>query len=140
MASISATSTVCLKSSARSVSGSDQATWAPFRIRSVSLARQRESFFLRQAPVLRFQISCKAKPETVEKVCTVVKKQLAIPDGTPVTAESAFDVLGADSLDTVELMIGLEEEFGISMDEDKTENIETIQDVADLIENIMAKN
>lgn len=42
-----------------------------------------------------------AKKETVDKVCMIVKKQLAVPDGTPVTAESKFSELGADSLDTV---------------------------------------
>jgi hypothetical protein len=44
-----------------------------------------------------------AKKETVDKVCSIVKKQLAVPDGTPVTAESKFSELGADSLDTVSL-------------------------------------
>lgn len=42
-----------------------------------------------------------AKPETVEKVCDIVKKQLALPDGSVVTGESKFSALGADSLDTV---------------------------------------
>lgn len=42
-----------------------------------------------------------AKPETVEKVCNIVKKQLALPDGSDVTAQSKFSALGADSLDTV---------------------------------------
>lgn len=42
-----------------------------------------------------------AKPETVQKVCNIVKKQLALADGTDVTGESKFAALGADSLDTV---------------------------------------
>jgi len=42
-----------------------------------------------------------AKPETVEKVCDIVKKQLAVSEGQTVTAESTFQKLGADSLDTV---------------------------------------
>lgn len=42
-----------------------------------------------------------AKPETVQKVCDIVKKQLALPEGSDVTGESKFAVLGADSLDTV---------------------------------------
>jgi acyl carrier protein len=45
--------------------------------------------------------AAQAKKETVDKVCSIVKKQLAVPDGTPVTAESKFSELGADSLDTV---------------------------------------
>lgn len=47
------------------------------------------------------QISEQAKAETVSKVCEIVKKQLALPDGSEVTGESKFAALGADSLDTV---------------------------------------
>lgn len=42
-----------------------------------------------------------AKPETVQKVCEIVKKQLALSDETELTPESKFAALGADSLDTV---------------------------------------
>lgn len=42
-----------------------------------------------------------AKKETVEKVCDIVKKQLALGDDKKVSAESKFSDLGADSLDTV---------------------------------------
>lgn len=42
-----------------------------------------------------------AKQETVDKVCSIVKKQLALADGAVVTGESKFTELGADSLDTV---------------------------------------
>lgn len=42
-----------------------------------------------------------AKPETVDKVCSIVKKQLALPDNSEVTGESKFAALGADSLDQV---------------------------------------
>jgi len=42
-----------------------------------------------------------AKKDTVDKVCEIVKKQLALPDHTEVCGESKFSELGADSLDTV---------------------------------------
>lgn len=42
-----------------------------------------------------------AKPETVDKVCEIVKKQLALPGDSAVNGESKFTALGADSLDTV---------------------------------------
>lgn len=42
-----------------------------------------------------------AKPETVEKVCKIVRKQLALPDDSDITGDSKFAALGADSLDTV---------------------------------------
>jgi acyl carrier protein len=44
-----------------------------------------------------------AKPETVQKVCEIVKKQLALSDEIELTPESKFAALGADSLDTVYL-------------------------------------
>lgn len=44
-----------------------------------------------------------AKKETVDKVCGIVKKQLALGDDQKLCAESKFSDLGADSLDTVDL-------------------------------------
>ncbi|KAK2382592.1 homeobox-leucine zipper protein REVOLUTA [Trifolium repens] len=42
----------------------------------------------------------RAEPETVQKVCDIVKNQLALPEGSDVTGESKFSTLGADSLNT----------------------------------------
>lgn len=42
-----------------------------------------------------------AKPDTVDKVCKIVRKQLALADDYVVNGESKFQALGADSLDTV---------------------------------------
>ncbi|KAK3200480.1 hypothetical protein Dsin_023895 [Dipteronia sinensis] len=88
----------------------------------------------------RLRVSCAAKSETVEKVCQIVKKQLALPNDTAVTGESTFVSLGADSLDTVEIVMGLEEEFGISVEEDSAQSILTVQDAADLIEKLKEKD
>ncbi|GMI84605.1 acyl carrier protein 2 [Hibiscus trionum] len=96
------------------------------------------SFTMRQMPA-RLQISCAAKKETVDKVCEVVRKQLAIEDDVPITGESTFLDLGADSLDTVEIVMGLEEEFGITVEEDNAQSITTVQDAADLIEGLCSK-
>ncbi|KAG9143689.1 hypothetical protein Leryth_024636 [Lithospermum erythrorhizon] len=79
-----------------------------------------------------------AKPETVEKVCSIVRKQLALADDAAVTGESKFAALGADSLDTVEIVMGLEEEFGISVEEESAQSIATVQDAADLIEKLIS--
>ncbi|XP_054785799.1 acyl carrier protein 1, chloroplastic-like [Prosopis cineraria] len=86
----------------------------------------------------RFQVKCAAKPETVDKVCAIVKKQLALPEGSTVDGESKFAALGADSLDTVEIVMGLEEEFGISVEEESAQKITTVQEAADMIENLIA--
>ncbi|OIW18460.1 hypothetical protein TanjilG_13212 [Lupinus angustifolius] len=85
----------------------------------------------------RFQVTCAAKPETVEKVCNIVKKQLALPEDSSVTGESKFAALGADSLDTVEIVMGLEEEFGISVEEESAQSITTVQEAADMIDKLL---
>nr|AAC39495.1 acyl carrier protein [Fragaria x ananassa] len=88
----------------------------------------------------RLQIYCAAKPETMDKVCQIVRKQLALPDDSAVSGESKFSALGADSLDTVEIVMGLEEEFGFSVEEESAQSIATVQDAADLIEKLIEKN
>jgi acyl carrier protein len=50
-----------------------------------------------------------------------------------VAADSKFVDLGADSLDTVEIMMALEEKFDIQLDEEGAEKISTVQEAADLI-------
>ena len=50
-----------------------------------------------------------------------------------VTADAKFVDLGADSLDTVEIMMALEEKFDIQLDEEGAEKISTVQEAADLI-------
>ncbi|KAJ0079207.1 hypothetical protein Patl1_23424 [Pistacia atlantica] len=118
---------------------------ATSRISGVKLAslssqgRSSLSFQLRPLPS-RLQISCAAKPETVDKVCKIVKKQLALPEDSVVAGDSKFAELGADSLDTVEIVMGLEEEFGISVEEDSAQTIATVQDAADLIEKLIENN
>ena len=75
----------------------------------------------------------------MDKVCEIVRKQLALPATSVVTGESKFAALGADSLDTVEIVMGLEEEFGISVEEESAQTIATVQDAADLIEKLVEK-
>ena len=79
---------------------------------------------------IRLSVSCAAKPETVEKVSCIVKKQLALADETQVTGETKFSELGADSLDTVEIVMKLEEEFGVGVEEENAQSITTIQEAS----------
>ncbi|AQK58990.1 Acyl carrier protein 3, chloroplastic [Zea mays] len=94
--------------------------------------------FLRLQPVPMRSVSCAAKKDTVDKVCEIVKKQLALPDHTEVCGESKFSELGADSLDTVEIVMGLEEHFDISVEESSAQTIATVEDAADLIDKLVA--
>ena len=68
------------------------------------------------------------------KVKKIVADHLGI-DEAKVTEESSFiDDLGADSLDTVELVMAFEEKFGIEIPDDAAETILTIQNAIDFIE------
>ncbi|KAF9680914.1 hypothetical protein SADUNF_Sadunf06G0171200 [Salix dunnii] len=82
-------------------------------------------------------ISCSAHPETLETVQSTIAKQLSV-DVSTVTPETKFADMGADSLDTVEIMMALEEQFGVSIGEGGVENIATVQEAADLIEKVKA--
>ncbi|KAH9322107.1 hypothetical protein KI387_016746 [Taxus chinensis] len=110
--------------------------------KDVSFApRQRDFPSLQTAPSSSYilHVCCAAKQETVTKVCDIVKKQLALSDDAFITPESKFSTLGADSLDTVEIVMALEEEFQITVEEESSENITTVQEAADMIERLMEK-
>ncbi|XP_002972811.2 acyl carrier protein, chloroplastic [Selaginella moellendorffii] len=83
-------------------------------------------------------ISCAAKPETLATVQKIIASQLSIEQSS-VTPAAKFADLGADSLDTVEVMMQLEENFKISLGEEGAEKIVTVQDAADLIEDVIGK-
>ncbi|KAI4345489.1 hypothetical protein L6164_012610 [Bauhinia variegata] len=106
---------------------------------SVSLAIKGKAFqsISLQPRVNRFRVSCAANSETVKKVIDIVKKQLALPAESTVTGESKFSALGADSLDTVEIVMGLEEAFGISVEEDSAQTITTVEEAAVMIEKLI---
>ncbi|CAN8269884.1 unnamed protein product [Cochlearia groenlandica] len=95
------------------------------------------SFNMCRSNPTRLSVSCAAKQETVDKVSEIVKKQLSLPKDQKVTAQTKFAELGADSLDTVEIVMGLEEEFNIQMAEEKAQKIATVEQAAELIEELM---
>ena len=73
--------------------------------------------------------------EIEAKVKAIIVDKLGVDEGE-VKAESSFtNDLGADSLDTVELIMEFEKEFGISIPDDKAESIQTVQDAIDYIQN-----
>ncbi|MBI2902603.1 MAG: acyl carrier protein [Candidatus Methylomirabilis oxyfera] len=68
-----------------------------------------------------------------EKVKKIIVDQLGV-DAAEVTAEASFiEDLGADSLDTVELVMALEEEFGIEIPDEEAEKIATVKDAVEYI-------
>ncbi len=68
------------------------------------------------------------------KVKEVIVEQLGV-DPERVKAEASFiDDLGADSLDIVELVMAMEEEFGIEIPDEDAEKLKTVQDVASYLQ------
>ncbi len=69
-----------------------------------------------------------------DRVKKIIVDQLGVEEET-VTSEASFvDDLGADSLDTVELVMALEEEFGIEIPDEDAEKITRVKEAIDYIE------
>ena len=68
-----------------------------------------------------------------EKVKEVIVEKLNC-DPSQVKSDATFANLGADSLDSVELIMGFEEEFDIEIPDDEAEKIKTVEDVVKYIE------
>ncbi|WP_367605558.1 acyl carrier protein [Legionella sp. W05-934-2] len=69
-----------------------------------------------------------------ERVRKVVTEQLGISDEELKNDASFVDDLGADSLDTVELVLALEDEFDTDIPDEKAEKITTVQEAIDYVE------
>ena len=69
-----------------------------------------------------------------EKVRAMLAKQLNLPAGKISPESEVVKDLGADSLDVVELLISLEDDYGISIPEEDIVNVRTGQDIVDMIE------
>ncbi|HEX4880832.1 MAG TPA: acyl carrier protein [Porticoccaceae bacterium] len=72
---------------------------------------------------------------TKERVIKMVAEQLGVKEEDVKPDSSFIDDLGADSLDTVELIMALEEEFDTEIPDEDAEKLATVQDAIDYIEN-----
>jgi acyl carrier protein len=68
-----------------------------------------------------------------EKIKKIICEQLDVPEKDVVPEASFVDDLGADSLDQVELIMAMEEEFDVSIPDEDAEKIGTVQDAVDYI-------
>ena len=68
-----------------------------------------------------------------ERVKSVVVKQLGVKEEDVKNDSTFIDDLGADSLDTVELVMGLEEEFDTEIPDEEAEKITTVQQAIDYV-------
>ena len=72
--------------------------------------------------------------DVADRVKKIVLEHLGVDDAKVVENSSFIDDLGADSLDTVELVMAFEEEFGCEISDDAAEKILTIKDAVVFIE------
>lgn len=71
--------------------------------------------------------------DIAERVKKIVVDHLGVEDSKVVENASFIDDLGADSLDTVELVMAFEEEFGVEIPDDAAEKILSVKDAIDFI-------
>ena len=69
-----------------------------------------------------------------DRVKAIVVEHLGVEDSKVVDGASFIDDLGADSLDTVELVMAFEEEFEVEIPDDAAEKIQTVKDAVEFLE------
>ena len=71
----------------------------------------------------------------LEKIAALIEEQLGSVSASEITEETSFkDDLGADSLDLFELVVSLEEEYGIEIPSGDLEKVETVNDIVEYLE------
>src|SRR5262245_42369108 len=80
------------------------------------------------------QESLSSSSNTIQqRVNDILAEQLGVETNVLTPEANLVDDLGADSLDVVELVMALEEEFGVEIPDEEVENIRTIRDVVEYI-------
>lgn len=74
--------------------------------------------------------------EIETKVYSIISEQLGIPKSNITNTSRFVDDLGGDSLDTVEMMLTLEDEFGIEIPEEAAEDFVTVQAVLEYLKKL----
>ena len=71
---------------------------------------------------------------TIEKVKKLISDQLNVAESKITPESRLIEDLGADSLDTVEMLMAFEEEFGISIPDEQAMQMRTVNDIVELID------
>jgi len=77
----------------------------------------------------------KVEKMTIEKVKEMLASQLNIEAKKIENNSKIIEDLGADSLDMIEMLMTLEENFGVTIPDDKAGNLKTVADIANFIDN-----
>lgn len=72
------------------------------------------------------------------KMVDIIVEQLSVDKDKVVSGASFVDDLGADSLDLVELIMAMEEEFDVEIPDEEAEKIATVQDAIDFVNKLQA--
>jgi acyl carrier protein len=76
--------------------------------------------------------------DIVRRVIRVIAETQRIPE-EGITADSTFEELGIDSLDGINILFGVENEFGINVPDDAAKEIRSIRDMAEGVEKLLAQ-
>lgn len=77
--------------------------------------------------------------ETFSKVQAIIADKLKISDVSSITPESTLQDLGADSLDMADIILKMEEQFGIEINDEDAEGLRNVHDVADYVHKLRSK-
>ena len=77
---------------------------------------------------------------TIEKVKKLLADQLNVDANTITEKSKVIDDLGADSLDVVEMLMTLEDEFNVTVSDEESVNLKTVGDIVKLIDSKTKKN
>ena len=75
--------------------------------------------------------------DVLQRVIRVIAQTQHIPEDQ-ITGESTFEQLGIDSLDGINILFGVENEFGISVPDDAAKSIRSVRDMAEGVERLIA--
>jgi acyl carrier protein len=85
---------------------------------------------------IKFVKELKTMSDVADRVKKIVVEHLGVDESKVAEGTSFIDDLGADSLDTVELVMAFEEEFGCEIPDEDAEKIQTIKDAITFIESL----
>ena len=72
--------------------------------------------------------------QLVEEISTIIEERLGVSAADITPEKSLINDLGADSLDSVELIMSIEQKFGLSIPEEAAENIKTVGDIISYVQ------